>query len=191
MRIICLGDSNTYGYDPRSFWGDPIDMPWPGLLAEKTGYEVVNLGENGAEIPHNDMLIRYRDRAIRSHLPADLMIILLGTNDILVNYEEAELITAGRMDSYLSHLKETFPSLPLLLLAPMIMDRVDGFDASASRRLIPLYRRLSDRRGCYFADTNDFDLPLAYDNVHLTEIGHVRMAEELTEIVNTILPRAR
>ena len=30
MRLLCCGDSNTYGYDPRSFFGDryPKESHW-------------------------------------------------------------------------------------------------------------------------------------------------------------------
>ncbi len=39
MRMLCYGDSNTYGYDPRGFFGGsyPAESRWVGILAEKTG----------------------------------------------------------------------------------------------------------------------------------------------------------
>ena len=53
MRILCFGDSNTYGYDPRGFFGDLYDDKdrWVDLLAKQTGHEVINAGGNGREIP--------------------------------------------------------------------------------------------------------------------------------------------
>ena len=53
MRLLCFGDSNTYGYDPRSYAGDryPPESRWTDLLAEISGWEVVNMGLNGREIP--------------------------------------------------------------------------------------------------------------------------------------------
>ena len=49
MRLLCFGDSNTYGYDPRSYAGDryPPESRWTDLLAESSGWEVVNMGLNG------------------------------------------------------------------------------------------------------------------------------------------------
>lgn len=46
MKVVCFGDSNTYGYDPRSWLGGryPADSRWVDLLAQKTGWDVVNLG---------------------------------------------------------------------------------------------------------------------------------------------------
>ena len=49
MNIICFGDSNTYGYDPRSYLGDRYDPDsrWVDILATKTGWTVRNLGTAG------------------------------------------------------------------------------------------------------------------------------------------------
>ena len=44
MKVICFGDSNTYGYDPRGPFGSRYDRPWPDLLAELTGWQVINQG---------------------------------------------------------------------------------------------------------------------------------------------------
>ena len=54
MRILCFGDSNTYGYDPRGFYGDRYEAEnrWVDLLGTLTGHEVINAGTNGREIPH-------------------------------------------------------------------------------------------------------------------------------------------
>jgi len=43
-RILCFGDSNTYGYDPRSFFGDRYDAQnrWTDLLSVATGRAVFN-----------------------------------------------------------------------------------------------------------------------------------------------------
>lgn len=51
MKVVCFGDSNTYGYDPGGYIGGRYDHPWPALLAEKLGCTVLNWGDNGREIP--------------------------------------------------------------------------------------------------------------------------------------------
>ena len=38
--ILCYGDSNTFGYDPRDFFGTPYDSPWPALLEKHLGEPV-------------------------------------------------------------------------------------------------------------------------------------------------------
>ena len=51
-RIVCFGDSNVYGYDPRSWLGGRYEngVRWTSLLGS-AGWEVKNEGFNGQEIP--------------------------------------------------------------------------------------------------------------------------------------------
>ena len=53
MKVICYGDSNTYGYDPRSYLGDRYTPKnrWVDIVADKTGWQVENRGLNGRRIP--------------------------------------------------------------------------------------------------------------------------------------------
>ena len=72
MRVICFGDSNTYGYDPRGWLGGRYDEEnrWVDILAQKTGWKIVNRGQNGREIPGAPVPI---------HGDVDLFIVMLGT----------------------------------------------------------------------------------------------------------------
>ena len=51
--VLCYGDSNTYGYDPRSFLGDRYakDIRWTGILDGTSDWSVTCCGQNGREIP--------------------------------------------------------------------------------------------------------------------------------------------
>lgn len=53
MNVICFGDSNTYGYDPRGYFGGRYgaDCRWVDILAAETGWTISNMGQNGREIP--------------------------------------------------------------------------------------------------------------------------------------------
>ena len=52
MNVICFGDSNTYGYDPRGYFGGRYDADsrWVDILAAETGWTVRNMGQNGREM---------------------------------------------------------------------------------------------------------------------------------------------
>ena len=52
MNVICFGDSNTYGYDPRSWLGGRYDAGsrWVYILTSETGWTIRNMGVNGREI---------------------------------------------------------------------------------------------------------------------------------------------
>ena len=60
-RILCWGDSNTYGYAPQSPLGGryPPQVRWTDQLAAlRPGREVWNWGENGREIPRRPWELR-------------------------------------------------------------------------------------------------------------------------------------
>ena len=98
MRILCFGDSNTYGYDPRSYFGGryPAEHRWVDLLAQKTGHEVLNAGANGREIPKRST------EAYGLDVTVDLLVIMLGSNDLLQGNDVTTVVS--RMEVFLTQL---------------------------------------------------------------------------------------
>lgn len=96
MRIVCYGDSNTYGWDPRFFSGNHYENPWPEIMAEKTGNHVKNCGEPGRVIPYREELLESFRRDVAAYHP-ELLLIMLGTNDLFYSMETAAESIAGRM----------------------------------------------------------------------------------------------
>ena len=100
MRILCLGDSNTYGYDPRGFFGDRYGAEdrWVDLLSKQTGYKCINAGANGREIPRSP----YALRLLTEQQEVDIFLVMLGTNDLLQGATSKEAAT--RMEAFLTTL---------------------------------------------------------------------------------------
>lgn len=184
MKLWCFGDSNTYGYDPCGFFGGRYAAPWPELLAEKTGSQVINDGKNGRMIPERENeFLQFRRDAER--YSADALIVMLGTNDLLEGETARE--AAARMEAFLNRC-----NMPLLLLiSPPLMKRGawvpdDGL-VEESKELSRQYKALAAQRGIQFADAGEWDIALAYDGVHFTEEGHTRFAEGLASCLEVIL----
>ena len=168
MKIICFGDSNTWGYDPRGYFGGQYDHPWPELLAERLGCTVINWGENGREIPAS---------AVDFPADADFLIMMLGTNDLLQGASPETVI--GRMERFVKPLAQE----KLLLIAPPPMVWGDWVQDQGliddSVTLTDLYRELAGKLGIRFADAGQWGVKLAYDGVHFTEEGSRAFAEGL------------
>ena len=175
MKVICYGDSNTFGYDPRSYFGSRYDNPWPEILASKTGWNVINQGMNGREIPK-----------IPDLFPSDtdLLIIMLGTNDLLQSQTPEAACT--KMELFLESL--TLDRQKILLIAPPPMKFgewvMDQKLIGASIILAKQYQALSERLGIRFGNAGQWNVPLSYDGVHLTEEGHRAFAEGLFNYLN-------
>ena len=107
MMVICFGDSNTYGYDPRGYFGGryDVDCRWVDILAVENGWTIFNMGQNGREIP-----------ATVPAFPADtdLLIVMLGTNDLLQGRSPEQ--AAERLERFLSGI--SLNSNKILLIAP-------------------------------------------------------------------------
>ena len=171
MTVICFGDSNTWGYDPRSWLGDRYANPWPDHLAKHTGWEVINLGRNGQEIPKK--IPPYH---------CDLLMIMLGTNDLLQGNTPEQV--CARMESLLKTISQ-----PVLLIAPPPMQRGEWVPDSSLienvHRLSKDYAALAARLHIPFCDSASWNLPLCFDGVHFTEEAHLRFAENLALWLNT------
>ena len=175
MKIICFGDSNTYGYDPRGYFGGRYDHPWPEILEDKLGCTVINQGENGRKIPA---------RKVDFPEDTDLLIVMLGTNDLLQGLSPKSV--CGKMEQFL--VIQNLDRAKILLIAPPTMKPgvwvSDSSLIEASESLNVNYKSLAKRLGVCFADAGKWNIPLAYDGVHLTEEAHRALAEELIHYLN-------
>jgi TatD family-associated radical SAM protein len=148
---------------------------WPDLLAEMTGWEVVNLGVNGRQIPRNP----YALRAMKEYAPVDLFLVMLGTNDLLqLDTPEA---AAERMEAFLSTAdpkKVVLVAPPAMVWGEWVQDQELIED---SRRLADLYEALSGRLGVRFLNADTWNIPLSYDGVVFC--GYGEPTERLADMI--------
>lgn len=213
-RILCYGDSNTYGCDTSN--PDPTAMPrrydentrWTALLQKKLGFEeyrVIEEGLNGRTTVFDDVTdygrngYTFLEVAFSSHDPLDLIIVMLGTNDLRPQHAgDAFLIFQG-MRRIIIRLKELIarslnPDAKILLLAPPKIVHVPGALMSYKQEWIDnypplpkLYEDLSRMTGCYYANTSEWTGPGMSDGLHLDPDGHRIFAEKLEPLVREII----
>ncbi|MDR3766266.1 MAG: GDSL-type esterase/lipase family protein [Butyricicoccus sp.] len=174
MKVICFGDSNTFGYDPRGYFGGrySADCRWVDILAAETGWTVCNMGQNGREIP---------TAAPAFPEDTDLLIVMLGTNDLLQGRSPEQ--AAERLGCWLSGLPLDRSKILLIapppvaqgewVLSPQLIDDSHTF----ARRC----QELAAQMGIRFADAGKWHISLAYDGVHFTAQGHKAFAAGLLE----------
>lgn len=174
MNIICFGDSNTYGYDPRSYFGGRYDADsrWVDILAAETGWTVYNMGQNGREIPST---------APAFPADTDLLIVMLGTNDLLQGRSPEQ--AAERLERFLTAVPLDRSKIMLIAPPPMTLGEwvpsqqlIDDSHTFAWR-----CQTLAEQLGIHFADAAKWDVPLAHDGVHFTEHGHRAFTAGLLE----------
>ena len=172
MKIICFGDSNTYGFDPCSFFGGRYSSEdrWVDLLAQISGWDVNNAGMNGRAIPQNQICFPS---------DTDCILIMLGTNDLLQG--NTPCAVALRMERFLGTLQKIHDKL--IIVSPPKLQRGEWVNDErlicSSDALSSELESLCERLGIRFINSTDWDLSMCFDGVHLTEEANHHFANEI------------
>ena len=205
-HILCLGDSNPHGYcaDPNDCADHGIrfneDERWTCRLQKALGeeYLVTEEGLSGRTTVFVDPLHESMDALsvayalLKSHEVIDLLIIMLGTNDVKERFgANAACIGAG-MERLLLKAKSVDcwggKAPNILVVAPPCIK--DGFHDAVmgagcvekSRGVAEQLRIVAERQGVHFMDAAECEFN-EVDFMHLTCKGHARLAELLTAAV--------
>jgi len=209
-HLLCFGDSNTWGYVPASGQRFHHDVRWPGILRARLGggYRVIEEGLNGRTTVHEDPQREGRNGRrllgplLESHAPLDLLIVMLGTNDLMPCYASgaadiargtaALLEVAAASDAG----RDASPPPILLIAPPRVVANGAALDAElegAVEKSAALGAHLgtfAEERGCAFLDAAGIVSPSALDGVHLGADGHRLLGEAVAEaVVNLMRPR--
>jgi len=185
-RILCIGDSNTFGHDPRSRTGERYgeDQRWTCLL-RREDREILNWGRNGKCICRETEFAALGER-LRAAGAVDAVTVMLGTNDLLRGADAGE--AAARMEKLLRFLAENVMDARLILIAPPPMAPGAWVPTRElirqSRRMTEAYRDLADALGLVFADAGEWGVEPAFDGVHFTAEGHAAFARGLSALLD-------
>ena len=194
-KIVCYGDSNTYGYDPADMQEGryPADIRWTDRMAErlKGKWEVIAQGLNGRCLPER----RYDFQRIRDFSgflgQEDIFAVMLGTNDLLQAGQPDAAIPVARMEELLRFLTGFLSPGQILLLAPVRVGASATSDPYYKRcreesgRMNAGFCHLAEKYGTLFADTAEWDIPLAFDQVHFSIEGCRRFADRMVELLTS------
>ncbi|MBB3964503.1 MULTISPECIES: SGNH/GDSL hydrolase family protein [Rhizobium] len=187
--VLCYGDSLTWGYDAASVGRHDYKDRWPSALQVALGNEVRVIAEglNGRTTAFDDHLAdcdrngaRVLPTILQTHAPLDLVILLLGTND-MKNVVAGSAFAACQGIARLVRLIRNhawpfdFEVPDILIVAPpricetanvpFAASFVGGIEESAM--LATLYRDLADELGCGFFDANSVARTTPLDGIHL------------------------
>lgn len=206
--VLCYGDSNTYGYNPLNGLRYPEDIRWTGRLQTLLGgdYRVIEEGCNGRTTIFDDPLegwkngLDYLRPCLNSHKPVDIVILMLGSNDLKEAFHASAEEIAGGAATLVDTIqdftveKQGFAPQIILVSPPEIGEGICAssfagiFGESAigrSKEFPKLYEKVAKERGCEFLNAAAHIRPSAEDSLHLSPGAHERLAEELCKKVKT------
>jgi len=209
-RILCFGDSNTYGTRPNGGRYDE-NTRWTMRLQTLLGsdYTVIEEGFGGRTTVFDDPIeggfksgADYLPPCLMSHNPIDLVILMLGANDSKMRFNmSSRTIAEGCMRLIrlirLYGMDEHGSPCKILLTAPppvgeWVMDtpyaQVFGPNAAAvTRGLAAEYARYARLMRCDFMDAGLYAQPSREDSLHITADGHERLAQAFADRVHTLI----
>ena len=224
LRVLAFGDSNTWGFvtDPRT--GNPSRLPdterWPGVLQAALGSGVQVLvdaipgrrtdRDADADMPIVEHVapsalngLQHAEAAGLSHAPLDMVIVMLGTNDLaMVPPRPVEAIAqaCARVGQALVRGATAFtpdrvPQVLLVCPPPLggdgsALTEMPGWPAiwQASRELAAALDRVARAEGLHAFDGGSASPVNGPDRVHLDADDHRRLGVALADRVRSLLP---
>ena len=211
-RVVCFGDSLTWGYSPFDQTRFPEDVRWPGVLQNRLGddYKIIEEGQTSRTINCDDPAegekngLKYIIPCIESHAPYDLLIIMLGTNDVKEKFSLCSLNIMGEMRIFLEkvisyiHFKLNDSIKILLIAPPHLGNNIENswmgevFDlhkgVKKSKELAPKFKFLADLFKIEFMDASEYVHVSDFDSVHMDQENQIKLGEVVAEKVKEILP---
>ncbi|MDR3130312.1 MAG: SGNH/GDSL hydrolase family protein [Treponema sp.] len=211
--ILCYGDSNTWGYDPARALRFDHNTRWPGVLQkilnkgrppDDPAYWVVEEGQCGRTCARDDPVEGGRNGLLHlipileSHKPIDIVVILLGTNDLKRRFTPSpfDIGRSIRRTAVAAMNSCTGPgdAAPKVLIVcpPPAVDSPDfrkkfgdmfGDCVEISRRLPPYYRQAAEECGAAYFDSSALIKSSAADGIHWEKEEHGKLAAALAEIL--------
>lgn len=174
-NVLCYGDSNTHGYDGVTGGRFPWGVRWTSLVQEALKEEQVRIieeGQNGRTTVWDDPIegmksgLKYLIPCLESHSPLDVVVLMLGTNDIKQRFSLSASDVAAGAETLVKTIKMYFrenrePVPEILLVSPLkireeIVDHkfspMFGGERAVkiSGELAGYYRETAKRQGCAF-----------------------------------------
>lgn len=212
--LLVYGDSNSHGSPPMPDWnGAPRfdrQTRWPGVVqsALGTGWQVIEEGLPGrttvlddpVEGPHRNGA-RVLPAILGSHAPLDLVVLMLGTNDLKRSFA----LTPHEIGDGIEKLVKIIlgaecgpggaaPQI-LLVVPPPILEAgclAEMFEGGAAKslRLLPEYQAIATKWGTGLLDAGKVIVSSPLDGVHLAADQHEKLGRAVAEAVEHQMGKA-
>lgn len=207
--VLCFGDSNTHGQVPG---GTPLDRyryreRWPGVLQSRLGggWHVIEEGLSGRTTVRDDPIEgslkngrTYLRPCLMSHAPLDLVIIMLGTNDLKARFQQPASEVAMGIGCLVHDIRELGPgpggrSPEILIVAPPpMLDDIREWEnifkgaQAKSRELALQFEIIADSLEVHFFDAGSVCACDPLDGFHIDARAHAALGTALAREVEAI-----
>ena len=205
-RILCFGDSNTWGLIPGTDKRFADGVRWTSIIRndlEQSGYEIIEEGLCGRTTVFEDPLRDGRKGTallptlLETHAQADVITLMLGTNDCKTVFGASADVIGKGITRLLDQIQEYAPRAKVLLMSPIYLgEKVwqEGYDQEVSRESVivsrnlqPVYEKIAAERHISFLPAASYVHCCDADQEHLNAAGHKKFAEVVYRKVQELL----
>lgn len=206
QEVLVFGDSLTWGADPQTGARHPYPIRFPSILSKELGDKVyiVADGLGGRNTSFDDFSgpcdrngARTLPVLLGTHQPLDLVVIMLGTNDLkpyicgLASGAAAGMKRLIQIVKYFPYKSGKIPKI-LVIAPPPCVAGPGGAPAqnrsiSESQALAPAYRALAQAENVAFFDAGQICSASPIDGVHLSAEDTVALGKALLPVVKELL----
>jgi lysophospholipase L1-like esterase len=208
-RILCYGDSNSWGFIPDSFGTDMStykrfskEIRWPGRLQKLLGdsYEIIEecLCGRTTNMDDPDFIDRnglsYLRPCLESQAPLDIVILFLGGNDLKARFNRSAYDIAQALKQMVQVIQNLItgaqhksPEILLIAQAPLVSETYFGEEEfvgaiAKSKKLAAEVEKVAQETECHFLDSANFVTLSEIDGVHHTEEDHLNLAKAIADL---------
>ena len=201
-KILCFGDSNTYGYIPNNGARYDKNTRWTGVLSllSHGKFEIIEDGCNNrtafAENPTGKIFTGYEILPELLTGDFDAVVLAIGINDTQFLYNLSSIEIASGVEKLINIVKVKSPQAKIILVAPSILtdDVLNGnfaclFDRTSiekSRQLPLLYQKIAEKQNIEFLDLNSVAKTSSLDGLHYAPEQHLKIAQAIFTILSEL-----
>lgn len=211
-RILCYGDSNTWGNIPADGRRYPADVRWTGVAAKLLGdgYSIIEEGLNGRTTSFDDYYVDCRNGrkglgyALCAHAPVDLIVVSLGTNDLKYTGAVGSYKGLDELLRLIEHADGCYPAagcsifpngVKILVISPIhlypdiavLRPESSIYNKyEESLKFAEYFAQIAAAHGAEFLDAAAYAEPSVKDCVHMEPASHLALGTAIAKKIRTI-----
>lgn len=200
-RILCFGDSNTWGYIPGTKAERyPTDIRWTGVLQNLLGnnYEIIEEGLNSRTIKENDnrpgkegrIAMDYIIPCLDTHNPLDYILIMLGSNELKSEFNLSAKDIGDNLKSLIQVIQFRTKAEIIIIVPPILNENTEY--AMTNNKYVGAYEKSLEFKKVYVDIAKELGLKIVdvqdkmivgVDGAHITEESHSMLAGAICNVI--------
>lgn len=195
-KVLCFGDSNTFGFNPKDGTRFNKNVRWTGVLQNlcSKNFQIVENGcNNRTAFSANPAGKIFTGNKILPELLNDnfeYVILSVGINDLQNQYDTSEKDIEIGITNLTEIVRLSLPDTKIILISPPALTKnvlkspffstlFNEKSVEKSKNLAKIYERIAQKTGSDFIDLNKIATPSSIDGLHFEEEEHKKIATEI------------